>query len=213
MSGVFEAIQAQRLIAIIRLENYAQALAVTQALVAGGISLLEFTLTGTGAYEAITAVRQEFSSSVHVGVGTVLNAHEVEEAVAAGAQFVVTPLVRPEVIAACRSHQIPIICGALTPTEAWTAHTAGADMIKIFPARVGGPQYLRDILAPLPQLRVVATGGVGVDNARSYLDAGAIAVAAGGNLVSAQAVAQGDWEGMTARARAYVEAIRRQAGA
>lgn len=123
---------------------------------AGGISLLEFTLTGAGAYEAIVTVRQEFANKVHVGVETVLHAREVEEAVAAGAQFVVTPVVRPEVIAACRSHQIPIICGALTPTEAWTAHSAGADMIKIFPARLGGPQYLRDLLAPLPQFGAAA---------------------------------------------------------
>lgn len=212
MSDVFEAIQTQRLIAILRLDNYAQALAVTRALLAGGISLLEFTLTGAGAYEAIAAVRQEFAESVQVGVGTVLQEREVEEAVAAGAQFVVTPVVRPEVLAACRAQQIPSICGALTPTEAWNAHTAGADLIKIFPARVGGPQYLRDLLAPLPQLHVVATGGVSAENARVYLDAGARAVAAGGNLVSAQAVAQGNWAAITAQARAYVEAINGQTG-
>jgi len=208
MSTVIEAIQSQRLLAIVRLERYNQALSVTRALLAGGVSLIEFTLTGTGAYEAITAVRHEFEGRVHVGVGTVLQPHEAEEAIVAGAQFVVTPIVQPGVIAACRSHNVPIICGAFTPTEAWTAYTTGADMVKIFPARVGGPQYLRDLLSPLPQLRVVSTGGISVDNARAYLEAGAVAVGASGNLVSARAVASSDWDQITVQARAYVEALK-----
>jgi len=101
----------------------------------------------------------------------------------------------------------PILCGALTPTEALTAHEAGADMVKLFPARFGGPQYLRDILAPLPFLRIVPTGGVSAENARAYIDAGAVAVGIGGSLITAQAVAQADWDRITAGARAVVEAI------
>ncbi len=119
----------------------------------------------------------------------------------------VTPALRPTVIATCRGRGTPILCGAFTPSEALEAHEAGADMVKIFPARLGGPQYIRDILAPLPFLKLVPTGGVGPENARAYLDAGAAAVGIGGNLVSAAAVAAGDWAKITAVARACVEAV------
>lgn len=206
MSPVLEAIQAQRLIAVVRLDHYDQALSLMRALQAGGISLVEFTLTGAGAYTAISTARQEFASSMYVGVGTTLQAHEAEEAIRAGAQFVVTPVVQPEVIAVCRSRGVPVICGAFTPTEAWNAHSAGADLIKIFPASVGGPSYLRNLLGVFPQLRIIPTGGIDVDNVRAYLEAGAVAVGAGSNLVSPQAVARGEWDQITARARAYVTA-------
>jgi 2-dehydro-3-deoxyphosphogluconate aldolase/(4S)-4-hydroxy-2-oxoglutarate aldolase len=141
-------------------------------------------------------------------VGTVLNVEAAEAAIGAGAQFVVTPTMSPAVIRACVAHGTPILSGALTPTEALAAHEAGADMVKLFPARFGGPQYLRDILAPLPFLRIVPTGGVGAENARAYLDAGAVAVGVGGSLISAQAVAQADWGTITAGARAVVQAVR-----
>lgn len=181
-------------------------LSIVRALQAGGISLVEFTLTGAGAYAAIAAACQEFASSMYVGVGTTLQAHEAEEAIAAGAQFVVTPVVQLEVVAVCRSRGVPVICGAFTPTEAWNAHSAGTDLIKIFPASVGGPSYLRNLLGVFPQLRVIPTGGINVDNVRAYLEAGAVAVGAGSNLVSAQAVARGAWYQITAQARAYVAA-------
>jgi 2-dehydro-3-deoxyphosphogluconate aldolase/(4S)-4-hydroxy-2-oxoglutarate aldolase len=141
-------------------------------------------------------------------VGTVLQAEDAQSAIAAGAQFVVTPVVRPAVIGVCREQGVPSICGALTPTEVLAAHESGADMIKIFPARAVGPQYVRDLLGPLPGLRFVPTGGIDVSNARAYLDAGAAAVGIGGNLVSARVVAAGDWAQISATARAYVEAIR-----
>lgn len=206
MAPVLEAIQAQRLIAVVRLEHYEQALSIMRALQTGGISLVEFTLTGAGAYAAISAARQEFATGMYVGVGTTLQAHEAEEAIEAGAQFVVTPVVQLEVIALCRSRGIPVICGAFTPTEAWNAHSAGADLIKIFPASVGGPSYLRNLLGVFPQLRIIPTGGISIDNVRAYLEAGAVAIGAGSNLVSPQAVARGEWDQITALARAYVAA-------
>lgn len=207
MSAAIEAILRSRIVAIVRLPRYDRALEVAQALLEGGIDIIEFTLTGVGAYQAISTVRAALGESVLVGVGTVLEPGAVQEAVDAGAQFVVTPITDQEVIAACKVAHAPILCGALTPTEAMTAHRAGADLIKIFPARLGGPQYLRDLLAPLPQLRLVPTGGVSAQNARDYLDAGAVAVAIGGNLVSASAVSTGDWAQITAQARRCVEAI------
>jgi 2-dehydro-3-deoxyphosphogluconate aldolase/(4S)-4-hydroxy-2-oxoglutarate aldolase len=205
---LIEDILKTRIIAIVRMERYDRAVQIAEALVEGGISIIEFTLTGTGAYQAIGSTRKVLGAKARIGVGTVLHPQAVEEAVDAGAQFVVTPVMRLNVIAACQSLHVPILCGAFTPTEALTAHEAGADMIKIFPARFGGPSYIRDLLAPLPQLRLVPTGGVNVENAHAYIDAGAVAVAVGGNLIPTQAVTNGDWAQISAKAHTYVEALR-----
>jgi 2-dehydro-3-deoxyphosphogluconate aldolase/(4S)-4-hydroxy-2-oxoglutarate aldolase len=208
MSDVLEVLQRTRILAVVRLERYDQAVDVSRALVAGGITIIEFTHTGTGVDDAVSAARATLGDQAQIGVGTVLDAGVAAASIDAGAQFVVTPVVRPAVISVCRSRGVSILCGALTPTEALTAREAGADMIKVFPARVGGPQYLRDILAPLPMLRLVPTGGIGPENARAYLHAGAIAVGVGGNLVTPQAVARGDWDQITVQARVCVDAIR-----
>jgi 2-dehydro-3-deoxyphosphogluconate aldolase/(4S)-4-hydroxy-2-oxoglutarate aldolase len=191
----------------VRMGHYDQAVEIAQALLAGGISVIEFTLTGRGAFNAISTVREVLGTSARIGVGTVLDPQAAEEAIAAGAQFVVTPVVRVDVIETCQARSVPILCGALTPTEALMAHNAGADMIKIFPARIGGPQYIRDLLAPLPHLHLIPTGGVNIENAHAYIEAGAVAVGIGGNLLPMQAVSTGDWTQITAKARTYVEAI------
>src|SRR5262245_28213150 len=207
MTTVLDAVIAVRIVAIVRLERYDRAVAIARALLAGGISAIEFTLTGAGAHDAISACRAALGDQAQIGVGSVLTASAAQAAIAAGAQFVVTPALRTDVIAVCQARSAPILCGAFTPTEALTAHESGADMVKIFPARLGGPQYIRDVLAPLPFLRLVPTGGVGPENARAYLDAGAVAVGIGGNLVSTAAVAEGDWGRIESAARAVVEAI------
>jgi 2-dehydro-3-deoxyphosphogluconate aldolase/(4S)-4-hydroxy-2-oxoglutarate aldolase len=208
LSTTIDAILESKIVAIVRLERYDRAIEITRALLAGGISVVEFTLTGAGAYDAIAATRAALGDAAQVGVGTVLNVDAATAAIDSGAQFVVTPTTSPAVIRACVARGTPILSGAWTPTEALAAHEAGASMVKLFPARLGGPQYLRDILAPLPFLRIVPTGGVGAENARAYIDAGAVAVGIGGSLISAQAVAQGDWDGITSGARAIVEAIK-----
>ena len=136
-----------------------------------------------------------------------LRAEEAEAAINAGAQFAVTPALRPAVIAACLRHNIPIACGGFTPTELLEAHEAGAELVKLFPAQLGGPKYLKDILAPLPFLKIVPTGGVSPDNARDYLAAGAVAVGIGGNLVSNKLVAAGAFDQITAGAQKCVAAI------
>ncbi|MBO0796542.1 MAG: bifunctional 4-hydroxy-2-oxoglutarate aldolase/2-dehydro-3-deoxy-phosphogluconate aldolase [Ktedonobacteraceae bacterium] len=207
MTDILKQIIKSRIVAIIRLEQYTRAAEIACALLEGGITTLEFTLTGSGAYRAIREARAAVGARSVVGVGTVLEASEVREAVEAGAQFVVTPVLRPAVIKACKEWAVPVICGALTPTEAQNAYDAGADMIKIFPARVGGPQYIRDILAPLPHLKLAPTGGVSKENARAYLEAGAAVVGIGGNLIARRAVEEGDWAQITAQARACVEAV------
>src|SRR5689334_20503822 len=207
MTIVLDAIAAARIVAIVRLERYDRAVEIARALYAGGITAIEFTLTGSGAHAAIGACRAALGDAAQIGVGSVLSPSAADAAIDAGAQFVVTPALRLDVISSCWARSAPILCGAFTPTEALAAHEAGASMVKIFPARLGGPQYIRDILAPLPQLRLVPTGGVSAENARAYLDAGATAVGIGGNLVSAAAVAEGDWGRIEAAARACVEAV------
>ncbi len=198
----------QKIVAIVRLENYDCAVQVANALVAGGINVLEYTLTGRGALEAISQVRQQLGDAVTVGVGSVLRVEQANAALDAGAQFVVTPALRRQVIAACVNRHTPILCGGLTPTELLDAYEAGCELVKLFPAQVGGARYLKDVLAPMPFLRLVPTGGIRVENARDYLDAGAVALGIGGNLISKQAVANGAFDEITNAARAMVAAVR-----
>jgi 2-dehydro-3-deoxyphosphogluconate aldolase/(4S)-4-hydroxy-2-oxoglutarate aldolase len=201
-------ILTHKIVAVVRLDDYTRAVDVAQALVAGGITVLEFTLTGKGAIEAIAAARRALGEAAWVGVGTVLKPEEAQAAMDSGAQFVVTPAVRKAVIAACVKRNTPILCGGFTPTELLEAYEAGAELVKLFPAQLGGPRYIKDVLAPMPFLRIVPTGGVSAENARDYLAAGAVAVGIGGNLVSRQAVAAGAYEQITSAARACVEAVR-----
>lgn len=207
MSAI-QKILTHKIVAIIRLDDYARAVEVAQALAAGGISVLEFTLTGQGAIEAITAVRRALGGAVCVGVGSVLKSDEAQAAIDAGAQFVVTPAVRKTVIAACLHRNTPIVCGGFTPTELLEAYEAGSELVKLFPAQSGGPRYLKDVLAPLPFLKLVPTGGVSGENARDYLAAGAVALGIGGHLVSNKVVAAGAFEQITSAARACVAAVR-----
>lgn len=205
--NTLETILQKKIIAIIRLENYDRAIEVAQALVAGGISVMEFTLTGSGATEAVRRVRTQLGAAACVGVGTVLSREAAQASISAGAQFIVTPAVRLPVIAECVRQNIPIACGALTPTELLEAHEAGSELVKLFPAQTFGPKYIKDVLAPFPFIKLVPTGGVSPENAREYLAAGAVAVGIGGNLVSKQAVATGNFAAITAAAQACVQAV------
>lgn len=207
MHVALTAILRSRIVAIVRLTNYDRVLDVTQALLTGGISVIEYTLTGQGAVVAIEKARTAYGESAIIGAGTVLTPEAVQDVSRAGAQFVVTPVLKRSVIDACHQQALPIICGALTPTEIQTAHEAGAALIKVFPARQMGPQYIRDVLAPLPHVRLLPTGGVNAQNIGAYLDAGAVAVAIGGNLVTEQSVAAGDWASIASQAAACVSAV------
>jgi len=200
-----------RLVAIIRLRHEAPLARVAEALVAGGIRALEFTLTSPGAVPAITACRARLGNDVIVGAGTVLDAEEARRCLDAGAQFLVSPGFDPAVVALARERGALAMPGALTPTEIVTAWRAGADVVKVFPARAFGPRYIADLLAPLPQIPLMPTGGVDETNVADYLRAGAVGVAVGGRLVAEDAVAQADWNALTERARVLVAAVR-QAG-
>ena len=192
-----EQVLTEKIIASVRLDDYASAVDVARALAAGGIRVLEFTLTGRGALEAIAATRLALGDTVCVGAGTVLSAADAHATIAAGAQFVVTPALRPTVIDACTSHNVLAVCGGFTPTELLQAHECGAQLVKVFPAQAGGARYLSDVLAPLPFLKLVPTGGISALNAQEYLAAGAVAVGIGGSLVSRKAVATGAFDEIT----------------
>jgi 2-dehydro-3-deoxyphosphogluconate aldolase/(4S)-4-hydroxy-2-oxoglutarate aldolase len=145
---------------------------------------------------------------VIVGIGSVLQAEQANAAIDAGSQFVVTPAHRPQVIAACVNRSIPVLGGGFTPTELLNAYEAGCELVKLFPAQQGGPRYLKDVLAPLPFLKLVPTGGISTENARDYLAAGAVALGMGGNLISKKAVSEGNFEEITEAARAVVGAVK-----
>jgi 2-dehydro-3-deoxyphosphogluconate aldolase/(4S)-4-hydroxy-2-oxoglutarate aldolase len=209
MSQVIDTLTHTRLIGIIRMPRYERSAEVAQALAAGGLKMLEFTFSGEGAAQAIASARSAVTDEIQIGAGTVLTPAQVDVAAAAGAAFIVTPVVSLQVIAACQQHGLPIVCGAFTPTEITTAVEAGADFVKLFPARLGGPQYVRDLLAPFPGLRLVPTGGVSPENAGSYLEAGAVAVAMGGNLVRGSDITGGLFSEITQRAKLCVQAVAR----
>lgn len=195
-------------VAIIRADSSDQLLGAAEALVAGGISAMEVTMTTPNALEVIKTVSQALGDQILMGVGTVLDTETCRMALLAGAKFVVTPVMKPEIIQMCNRYSVPIACGAYTPTEALTAHEAGADFIKIFPADGLGPGYMKAILAPLPMLRIIPTGGVDATTARSFLDAGCVGVAAGSSLVSKEILKNHDWPTLTERAKAFVAAVK-----
>jgi 2-dehydro-3-deoxyphosphogluconate aldolase/(4S)-4-hydroxy-2-oxoglutarate aldolase len=208
MQTVAQRIEQERVIAIARLSDGSRLLPVAEALLAGGLGVLEFTLTTPGALEAVAAARSTFGDGFCIGVGTVLDLDSAVRSVAAGAQFIVTPILRKDVVLFCKSEQIVCICGALTPTEMQTAWEWGSPYVKVFPANVGGPGYIKDVLAPLPHLRLITTGGVTLATAPQLLADGAVAVGVGGQLIDKQLIAAGRFDLLTERARGFAQLAR-----
>lgn len=196
------------IIAIIRADSSAQLLSVAEALLAGGVTAMEVTMTTPGALRVISEVTARFGERILMGVGSVLDPETCRAAILAGAQFVVTPVTRPEVIRVSNRYGKPIASGAFTPTECLLAHESGADFVKLFPAEFGGPKYIRTILAPLPMLQIIPTGGVTPETAQDFLDAGSVALGAGSSLVSKEVLANQDWAGLTRRAEQFVAAVK-----
>jgi 2-dehydro-3-deoxyphosphogluconate aldolase/(4S)-4-hydroxy-2-oxoglutarate aldolase len=196
------------IIAIIRADSSEQLLEAAAALLAGGVTAMEVTMTTPNALRVIANVRAGFGDSILIGVGTVLDEATCRAAVDAGAEFVVTPVTKPGVIRVANELGIPIASGAFTPTEALLAHESGADFIKIFPADHAGPGYIRNLLAPLPMLRIIPTGGITPENAGAFLRAGSVAIGAGSALVSADILLSRDWSGLRARAEEFVRTVR-----
>ena len=197
-----------RVLGIIRVQTSAALIQIAQALHVGALSCLEITMTTPGALRAIAETSGELDD-VLMGAGTVLDAPTARQAILAGAQFLVTPTVEPDVIEMAHRYGVVVIPGAMTPTEILTAWEMGADMVKVFPASILGPGYLKAVHGPLPQIPLVPTGGVTAGNAGEFIKAGAAVVCAGGWLVDKKAVTEGHYEILTERALALVEAVKK----
>ncbi|MDD9948551.1 MAG: bifunctional 4-hydroxy-2-oxoglutarate aldolase/2-dehydro-3-deoxy-phosphogluconate aldolase [candidate division Zixibacteria bacterium] len=201
-------IKACGVVAVLRADRPDALVQVAQAIGRGGIGAVEITMTTPGALDVIGECANRLGDEILLGAGTVLDPETARAAILAGAEYIVTPTLNPDVITLCRRYDKVIIPGALTPTEILTAWECGADIVKVFPATAVGPRYFKDVKAPLPQIDLIPTGGVDLDNAGDFIRAGACAVAVGGNLVDKTAVAAGEWQVLTDTARKYVETVR-----
>jgi len=195
-------------VAVIRAHSKDQLVGLTEALLAGGVSGIEVTTSTPKAIAGIEMLADRFGDNAVIGVGTVIDPATARDAIAAGAQFVVSPVFDEQIIATTRRYGKVAIPGAFTPTEILRAWTAGADVVKVFPSTAMGPGFFKDILAPLPQLRLTPTGGVDLKNVADWIKAGAVFVGVGSSLVTKDALAKNDWAALTANAKAFVEAIR-----
>ena len=200
------------LVPVIRAKSADVLIDVARALLAGGIPVVEVTMSVPGAIDGIRRIVQTFGTDLLVGVGTVTKPEQVEEAVAAGAEFVVGPVLVPEVVAATRQRGKVSIPGAYTPTEIFQAHQLGADIIKVFPASVGGPAYFKALLAPMPYLKLMPTGGVDLSSVGAFLKAGAVTLGAGAALVDARAIETRNWALLTDLARKFREEVKKARG-
>lgn len=194
-------------IAVIRADSSAQLMHVAEALKKGGVIAMEVTMTTPNAIEVIQEVTRRHGQDLVMGVGTILDTETCRAAILAGAEFVVTPVFRPEVIQLCRRYGRPIICGAYTPTEILSAWESGADFVKVFPADGLGANYIKAVKAPLPQVQIIPTGGVDLNTAGDFIKAGCAAVAAGSSLVSKKILESQNWAELTDTARRFVEAV------
>jgi 2-dehydro-3-deoxyphosphogluconate aldolase/(4S)-4-hydroxy-2-oxoglutarate aldolase len=204
-----QTIERVGLIPVLRAKNPKQAHGVVEAMIAGGVTVVEVTMTVPGAVDLLRELKREHPTLL-LGSGTVTTAKEAEDTIAAGAEFVVSPSFHPEVIAATKAAGKLSVPGALTPTEVITAYRAGADYVKIFPcSAMGGASYLKSLLAPFPFLKLIPTGGVTIATAEEFLRAGARALGVGSDLVNLSAIDQGRPEVITEAASAYLDVLAR----
>jgi len=203
---IIAALKNPGIIAVVRAEKQEQVLPLSEALLAGGVIAIEITMTTPNAIEAIREASAKLGDKALIGVGTVLDVETCRKAIEAGAQFVVTPIMRPAIAEAAHALDKPVMLGAYTPTEAQLAHEAGADFIKIFPAEGLGPNYIKSLRAPLPHLNIVPTGGVDLHNVGDFLKAGCAALGVGSSLVSKKILQEANWSELTRLAKAFVDA-------
>lgn len=196
-------------IAIVRFDRSEDLVQVARAVRAGGVRVIEFTMTTPNALEIIGKSVREFGEDVLLGAGTVLDAETARAAILAGAEFIVAPTLSPSVIEVCRRYSKVVIPGAFTPTEILTAWEYGADFVKVFPAEFGGPGYFKAVLAPLPQVKLIPVGGVSLETTGDFIRAGASAVAVGSNLVKKSAIAAGRFDELTELARGFTTEVAR----
>jgi 2-dehydro-3-deoxyphosphogluconate aldolase / (4S)-4-hydroxy-2-oxoglutarate aldolase len=205
--ATLELIERAKIVAVIRLKDPTRLRGVVDALVEGGIKALEITMSVPGAVDLIRATAPTLPSDFRLGAGTVTNAETAHRVIDAGATFIVSPVFRREVIDVCRERDVAVMPGCFTPTEILDAWEAGADVIKVFPATALGPGYLRDVRAPLPQVKLMPTGGVTVENAGEWIKAGAVAVGVGTSLLDTKAIDAGDYRVIVNNARRMIANI------
>jgi 2-dehydro-3-deoxyphosphogluconate aldolase/(4S)-4-hydroxy-2-oxoglutarate aldolase len=197
------------IIAIMRAQSSDQLLAAADAIRRGGVTVIEVTMTTPGALAVIAEASARYGEDVLFGAGSVLDVETARSAILAGAGFIVAPTLNLQTVALCNRYGVPVVPGCYTPTEMLTAWEAGADMVKLFPASVGGPDLVKAILAPLPQLQIVPVGGVDLDNAADFIRKGAAALGVGSSLINQKLLDAGDMEELTRRAAAFVQEVQK----
>jgi 2-dehydro-3-deoxyphosphogluconate aldolase / (4S)-4-hydroxy-2-oxoglutarate aldolase len=206
---VFETMMEVGIIPVVRAPSDEAALSAVEAVMKGGVSVVEITFTVPNAVEVIRTVAGRIGPDVILGAGTVTDAKKANDAIEAGARFIVAPNTDAETIRVSRELGAVVIPGAFTPTEVVDAMNYGADAVKIFPSSVGGPDYIKALRGPLPKVKYVPTGGIDIDNIPAYVKAGAAMFGVGGTLVNKDLVAAGDWDAITARAVKFVEVVKK----
>ncbi len=208
MSGVLDRIIDCGVVAVLRADSSAELLDVAGALREGGVVAIEVTMTTPGALKVIEEAAASMKDSI-IGVGTVLDPETARAAILAGAEYIVSPTLHLGVIEMAKRYGKVVMPGAFTPTEILTAWQAGADVVKVFPASVGGPSYFKDVRGPLPQVRLMPTGGVDLTTTGPFIKAGACAVGAGSAMVDKKAVSAGKFDVITETARKFVDEVRK----
>ena len=204
---VLAKILSLKVIAVIRMSDTDKLTMVVEAIKKGGVKAIEITMTTPRALDIIAEMSKSKSADSLIGTGTVLDPETAVRAIQAGAEFIVSPITNFEMIKVCRRYDTFVAPGAFTPTEIVAAWQAGADVVKVFPATSVGPKYFKDLRGPLPQIRLMPTGGVSIENAREFIDNGACCVAIGTALLDKKAIESGNWEVLTQKARALVDSL------
>ncbi len=208
-STILQRILDGGIVAVVRSDSPDQLVGVVEALAEGGVTAAEITFTVPDAVEVIRAVHKALGDSIVLGAGSVLDSETARAALLAGAEYIVGPSTNLDVIRLCKRYGKVVMPGALTPTEVVTAWEAGADIVKIFPSDLGGPSYIKALRAPLPQIRMMPTGGVDLSTAETFLKAGACCLGVGSSLVEPKAVASGDFERISELARQFRAIVRK----
>ena len=212
VAQIVEAVETAGIVAVIRIKDPSRLRAVVDAIAEGGIRALEITMTVPGAVGLIRDLAPTLPGGFILGAGTVLDADTVTQVADAGARYVVSPVFRRTVIEACHARGLAAMPGCFTPTEILDAWDAGADIVKVFPATTLGPSYLKDVRAPLPQVKLMPTGGVTVENAGDWIRAGAVAVGVGTSLLDAKAIADGQFGVLRTNAERMIANVRAARG-
>lgn len=210
--NLFNRLTENGVVAVIRNIPKEKVSKVAESLIAGGVNALEVTLDGEDAFQVIERLGSEFKDQAIIGAGTVLDGVSAELALRSGAEFIVSPVLKEDVIQTTLRHGKISIPGAITPTEMLTAIELGAHIVKVFPASVGGPDFIKNVRGPLPQIPIIPTGGINLENAADFIKAGAVAIGAGGNLVDHQVIAEENYAQLTNMAQKYVEIVKKARG-